>query len=178
MKKRLSVQKLVYAALCLALAIVLPFLTGQIKDFSKIFSPMHLPVMLCGLLCSWQYGLAVGLIAPILRSLCFGMPVMFPDAVCMAAELGTYGLITGLGRKILPKKIGYTYITLVFAMLCGRLILCLAKLAVAGLTDGSFALAMFWSSSVLKTVPGMILQLVLLPLILLALDKAGLTPKD
>ena len=176
--KRHSVQKLVYAALCLALAIVLPFLTGQIKDFSKIFSPMHLPVMLCGLLCGWQYGLAVGLIAPILRSVCFGMPVMFPDAVCMAAELGTYGLVTGLGRRFLPKKIGWTCVTLIAAMLLGRLVLCAAKLAVAGLTNGTFALAMFFGSSVLKTVPGMILQLVLLPLILLALDKAGLTPKE
>ena len=91
-----NTKKLVYSALFLALALVLPFLTGQIQTFGQMLAPMHLPVLLCGFVCGPVWGLAVGAVAPLLRSLLFSMPPMFPTAVAMAFELAAYGLFTGL----------------------------------------------------------------------------------
>ena len=86
-----NIQKLTYSALYLAIALVLPFLTGQIPQIGSMLCPMHIPALLCGFVCGWGWGLAVGFIAPLLRSVLFGMPDMFPTAVSMAFELAVYG---------------------------------------------------------------------------------------
>ena len=99
------IKKLVYSAVFLALCMVLPFLTGQIPEIGQALSPMHIPVLLCGFACGWPWGLAVGFIAPILRSLIFQMPAMWPNAVAMAFELATYGFCSGILFKVLPSKI-------------------------------------------------------------------------
>ena len=103
--KKQNLQKLVLSALFLSIGMVLPFLTMQIKEIGDSLLPMHIPVMLCGVLCGWQYGAAIGLMLPFLRSACFGMPPLYPNAVWMAAELLTYGLIIGLLYKKLPKNL-------------------------------------------------------------------------
>ena len=96
--KNQNTKKLAYAALFLALCLVLPMLTGQIPRIGSMLLPMHIPVLLCGLVCGWQYGAAVGFVAPLLRSVLFGMPPMYPVAIAMAFELLTYGLVR-LGRQ-------------------------------------------------------------------------------
>ena len=101
----LQVRRLTYSALCLALAIVLPFLTGQIPQIGSALCPMHIPVLLCGFLCGWPWGLAVGFIAPLLRSVMFGMPPMFPTALAMAFELAVYGGVSGFLYRKFPKTI-------------------------------------------------------------------------
>ena len=118
----LQIRKLTYAALFLALALVLPFLTGQIPEIGKALSPMHIPALLCGFLCGWPWGLAVGFIAPLLRSVLFGMPAMFPGAVAMAFELAVYGGLAGLLYRLLPRKKRNVYITLIVSMIAGRLV--------------------------------------------------------
>ena len=118
----LQTRKLTYAALFLALALVLPFLTGQIPEIGKMLSPMHIPVLLCGFLCGWPWGLAVGFIAPLLRSVLFGVPVMFPGAVAMAFELAVYGALSGLLYSILPRKTRSIYVTLIVSMIAGRVV--------------------------------------------------------
>ena len=80
----------------LALALVLPFLTGQLPQIGNMLCPMHLPVLLCGFLLGWPWGLAVGVTAPLLRSALFGMPPLYPVALAMCLELGCYGLVIGL----------------------------------------------------------------------------------
>lgn len=102
----LQIRKLTYAALFLALALVLPFLTGQIPQIGSALSPMHIPVLLCGFLVGWPWGLAVGFIAPLLRSVIFGMPVMVPGAVAMAFELAVYGLVSVFFTVCCPKRNG------------------------------------------------------------------------
>ena len=90
------VKNLVLSALFIAIGITLPFLTGQLKIIGKMLLPMHLPVMLCGLICGWQYGLICGIITPLLRSVLFGMPLLFPSAAAMSVELAVYGSVIGL----------------------------------------------------------------------------------
>ena len=107
MKKYNSLLKMILAAFFLALAYVMPFLTGQIPEIGSMLCPMHLPVLLCGFVCGAPYGLAVGLAAPVLRSLTLGMPPLFPVAFAMAFELAAYGLISGVLYRLFPKKKGY-----------------------------------------------------------------------
>ena len=97
--KHSALKNLVLSAMFLAIGIVLPFFTGQIPQIGKMLLPMHLPVFLCGLICGWQYGLAVGLILPVMRSSIFFMPAMFPTAIAMSFELAAYGAVAGFLSK-------------------------------------------------------------------------------
>ena len=171
----LQIRKLTYAALFLALALVLPFLTGQIPQIGSALSPMHIPVLLCGFLVGWPLGLAVGFIAPLLRSVIFGMPVMVPGAVAMAFELAVYGLISGILYRLLPKKKWSIYVTLIVAMLAGRVIWGIARLIIAGLSGNSFTWALFLAGAFTNAVPGIILHIILIPVIVMVLERAGLS---
>lgn len=160
--------------MCLALALVLPFLTGQIPQIGKALSPMHIPVFLCGFLCGWPWGLMVGFIAPLLRSALFGMPVLFPGAAAMAFELATYGFLSGLLFKLLPKKNRYIYVTLLISMVCGRFVWGAARYIFAGIQGTKFTFAAFVAGAVTNGVPGIVLHILLVPIIVMALEKAGL----
>ena len=168
---RNKLLKLIYAALMLALAYVMPFLTGQIPEIGAMLCPMHIPVLLCGFICGWPWGLAVGFVAPLLRSLTLGMPPLFPTAVCMAFELATYGAIAGLMHKLLPKKKPYIYCSLITAMLAGRLVWGAAMFICLGISGKGFTFAKFISGAVLEAVPGIIVQIVLIPIIVMVLDN-------
>ena len=168
--------KLTYAALCLALALVLPLLTGQIPQIGQMLSPMHIPVLLCGFLCGWQYGLAVGFVAPLLRYLIFGMPVILPMGLSMAFELAVYGLVCGLLYRSLPKKKINIYVSLITAMVCGRIVWGIVRLALAGVMHSEFTFKAFLAGAVTSAVPGIILHLLLIPVIVMALEKAKLVP--
>jgi thiamine transporter ThiT len=171
----LQIRKLTYAALFLAIAMVLPFLTGQIPEIGSMLSPMHIPVFLCGFICGWPWGIAVGFIAPLLRSVVFGVPVMFPGAVAMAFELAVYGGLSGLLYRILPRKKVYIYVTLVVSMLAGRAVWGIARLILAGLSGKSFTWAMFLAGAFTNAVPGIILHIVLIPVLVMAVERAGLS---
>ena len=171
----LQTRRLTYAALYLAIALVLPFITGQIPEIGSALCPMHIPALLCGFMCGWPWGLAVGLIAPLLRSVVFGMPVMFPGAVAMAFELATYGCISGLLYHLLPKKAWCTYAVLVISMIAGRVVWGIARLILAGLSGGSFTWALFIAGAVTNAIPGIILHLVLIPVLVIAMNRAGLS---
>ncbi len=170
--------KLVYSALCLALAMVLPFLTGQIPQVGQMLSPLHIPALLCGFLCGWPYGLAVGFIAPLMRSMIFTMPPMYPAAIAMAFEMAVYGMIAGLLYKRLPKKIPYIYVSLITAMIGGRIVWGIARFVLAGLGGSSFPIEMFIGGAFLEVIPGIILHIVLIPVIVMALRKANLIPNE
>lgn len=176
--KNKNLLKLTYAAVCLALCLVLPFLTGQIPQIGSKLLPMHIPVLLCGFLCGPVWGCAVGLIAPILRSLLFSMPPLFPTATAMAFELAAYGLLAGLFYRLLPKKTPYLYVALILAMIGGRLVWGLAQTVLMGMTGKSFTLTAFWTGAFANAWPGIILQLVLIPPVVAALKKAKLMPNE
>lgn len=164
-------MKLTVSALCLALAYVLPFLTGQIPEIGSMLLPMHIPVLLCGFLCGWKWGGAVGLTAPLLRSVTLGMPVLFPSALCMAFELATYGLVCGIMHKLLPKKAYYIYVSLVCSMIVGRIIWGAAMATCMGVKGGTFTFSAFIAGTVTNAIPGIIIQIVLVPILVMALDS-------
>ena len=170
-----NLNRLVFSALFLAIALVLPFLTGQIPQIGSMLSPMHIPVLLCGFLCGWPWGLAVGFIAPLFRSLLFGMPPMIPGAVAMAFELAVYGGVSGYLRRKLPRTKPAIYAVLIISMIAGRLVWGAARVILAGLSGSSFTWAAFLAGAVTNAVPGIILHLALIPILVMALERAGLS---
>ena len=149
-------------------------LTGQIPQIGSMLLPMHIPVLLCGLVCGWQYGAVVGFVAPLLRSVLFGMPPMYPVAIAMAFELLTYGLVIGLVyRRMAQKGAAGVYAALVTAMVAGRLVWGVAEVVLLGLDGKAFTVQAFLAGALLNAVPGIIVQLVLIPAVMAALQKAG-----
>ena len=169
--KKNKILKLAFASVFLALAYVLPFLTGQIQEIGSMLCPMHIPVLLCGFICGWPWGLLVGVVAPLLRSLTLGMPPLFPQAICMAFELAAYGAVAGLMYKILPRKKISVYGALIVAMAVGRLVWGAAMFVFMNLNGGVFTFAAFVSGAITNAIPGIILQIVLIPVIVMLLDN-------
>ena len=170
MKHQTKLLKMILAALFLALAYVMPFLTGQIPEIGSMLCPLHIPVLICGFICGWPWGLAVGFIAPLFRSLTLGMSPLFPTAFCMAFELAAYGAVTGLMHKLLPRKKPYIYCSLITAMIVGRLIWGCAMYICMGIAGGAFTFAAFLAGAFTNAIPGIIVQLVLIPVVVMILD--------
>ncbi len=169
-----EIKNLALAALFLALGLVLPFVTMQIKEIGKMLLPMHLPVLLCGIICGYRYGVIVGAVLPILRSLLFSMPKMFPDAPAMMFELATYGLVIGLVYLKLSGKKGRTLLSLLAAMVAGRIVSGIAKWVLVTAAGGAYTLEMYLAGAIFDAIPGLILQIVLVPTIVFALQRAKL----
>lgn len=169
--KNLSTKKLVLNALFIALGLVLPFLVGQIPQLGNMLLPMHIPVLLCGLICGWSSGFTVGFIIPILRSMLFGMPLMIPFAITMAFELAAYGFIAGLVYTLLSKKIISIYVTLVLAMIGGRMVWGIMSYLFYGLSATAFTWDIFMAGAFINALPGIVIQLVLIPIIIIALKQ-------
>ena len=165
-------KNMALSALFLAIGMVLPFLIMQIKEVGDSLLPMHLPVMLCGLVCGGWYGFAVGGTLPFLRGVCFGMPPLFPNAVWMAAELAAYGAVTGfLYKRFFKKQLWWLYGSLIAAMISGRIVWGIVKWALLTARGGTFTLQAFLVGGFADALPGIVLQLVLVPTIVKLLDK-------
>ena len=168
--------KITYTAVCLALCLVLPLLTGQIVAIGNALAPMHIPVLLCGFLCGWKYGAALGFVAPLIRFALFGMPPIMPTGVSMCFELAAYGLISGLLYVKLPKNNVFVYVSLIAAMLCGRAVWGVARFVISLIQGAPFTFQMFLSGAFITAVPGIICHIVLIPVIVFALRQAKLVP--
>lgn len=166
-----NTKKLVLSGMFIAIGIVLPFITGEIPEIGKMLCPMHIPVMLCGIFCGWQYGIVVGFVTPILRSILVGMPVMIPGGVSMAFELATYALVIAILYRLLPKKIYSIYIALIVSMVCGRVVWGIARLIIAGVINKPFTTGMFISGAITTAIPGIIVQLVLIPVLVILINR-------
>ncbi len=169
-----ALRRLTLAAMFLAIGLILPFFTGQIQQIGNMLLPMHIPVMLCGLVCGWQYGGLVGLILPPLRSLLFGMPILYPNALSMAVELAVYGLCIGFLYGLFKKQNVFTvYIALIPAMLIGRAAWGAIQALLLGLTETPFGMNAFLLYAFVNAIPGIILQLVLIPSVMVMLHVVG-----
>ncbi len=169
--------KLITGAFFLALTYLMPFLTGQIPEFGAKLCPMHIPVLLCGFICGWPMGLAVGFIAPLLRSIVLGMPPLFPTALCMAFELAAYGSIAGLTHRLFPHKKPYILCSLILAMVAGRIVWGISMFICLGISGGSFGLQAFVAAALTNAIPGIIVQIVCVPILVIVLEKIGLKQK-
>ena len=170
-----TTKKLVLSGLFVALGVILPILCHGIPNAGSVLLPMHIPVLLCGLICGWQYGLACGLLAPLLSSLITGMPPMaiLPSMLC---ELAVYGLLAGLFFQFIHtgKSLANVYISLIGAMLGGRIVYGVINALI--FRAGEYSLAVWATASFVTALPGIIIQLVLIPMVVLALRKAKLAP--
>lgn len=165
--KKNKIKELTLSAMFLALAFVMPFLTGQVPQIGSMLCPMHIPVLLCGFFCGAPWGLAVGFIAPILRSLTFGMPLLFPKAFCMAFELASYGFISGWLHH---KKIN-VYLSLLCAMVVGRFVWGITMYSCMNFDSSKFNMNTFLSGILLNSIPGIVLQIILIPILVITLEK-------
>lgn len=176
MQKMSNVKKSIITAVCIALCYVIPLMFHGIQNAGSIFCPMHIPVFICGLICGWQYGLLCGIAGPALSSALSGMP---PVAILpsMMAELAVYGTAAGLMMKLVRTKSTYAdlYISLIVAIVCGRVLAGLAKALI--FARGSYSMSAWIAGSVVTSWPGTVIQLVFIPTIVFALMKSHLIPE-
>lgn len=171
---RQHIQNLALAAMFMALGIVLPFFTGQIPQIGGMLLPMHLPVLLCGLICGWQYGGLVGFVLPLLRMTMFGMPPLL-TAVAMAFEMAAYGGIVGfLYNRSKWQCVVALYRSLITAMVAGRIVWGAVRVVMTGVAGQAFTWQIFMAGAFLNAIPGIILQLVFIPVLMVALDRTGM----
>ena len=174
MKAMNSIKRLTLSAVCVALCVVLPIAFHTIPDAGSVFLPMHIPVLICGMICGWPYGLICGLMGPLLSSVLTGMPPMafLPS---MMVECATYGLVSGLMLKFIRtgSTYGDLYIALVTAMLAGRVVSGIAK---ALIFSPGMAMSAWIAASFVTALPGIVIQLVFLPSVVLTLMKAKVIP--
>lgn len=166
-----SIRRLVMTALCVALGVVLPQALHAVPNAGNVLLPMHIPVLLCGLTCSWAYGLGCGVLTPLMSHLVTGMPpaAVLPAMVC---ELAAYGLISGLAAKYIHtgKRTLDIYIRLVSAMLLGRVVYGVTNALI--FRAGAYSMEVFLTAAFVTALPGIVIQLVLLPALILILEKA------
>ncbi len=175
--KHASLKNLVLSAMFLAIGLVLPFFIGQIPAVGKMLLPMHIPVLLCGLICGWQWGLGVGFVLPLLRSVLFSFPAMYPNAVGMAFELAVYGAVIGyLYARSKWQCVKALYKCLIPAMIAGRLVWGAVMIVLMGLGGSVFTWELFLGGAVLNALPGIALQLILIPAVMVLLDRTKLVP--
>lgn len=172
-KMRKQIQNIVLSAMLLAVGIVLPFFTGQIPQIGGMLLPMHLPVLVCGLICGWQYGGIIGFILPLFRYVLFGMPPM-PNGLAMAFELAAYGMIAGYLYSHSRWKCTFAlYRSLIIAMLGGRIVWGMVRIIMTGVAKEAFTWQMFLAGAFINAIPGIILQLIFIPALMLVLQKTG-----
>lgn len=170
--KNKAVENIVYTALFISLGIALPFVTAYVPSLGKMLLPMHIPVLLCGVICGTKYGLLCGGVLPIFRSLLLGSPLLYPDAIVMTLELVAYGFAIGILYSHLklkqPLKI---YACLICSMMLGRLVWAVARTVLWGLGGVDFSFKLFISIGFVNAFPGIVLQLLLVPTIVLLYEK-------
>lgn len=170
-------KKLTLSAMFTTLGLILPLLTGQVKEIGNMLLPMHIPVILCGIICGGSWGFVTGLILPFLRSLIFGVPTMMPTAVSMSFELSVYGAVSGiLYNHIFHANAIHIriYVTLIVSMLAGRCMWGISSFMLHTILQTRFTWHMFIAGALLNAIPGIILQLVCIPGIIYIINR--LTP--
>jgi hypothetical protein len=171
-----SVKKACIASICTALCYVLP-LAFHALGVGSAFSPMHIPVLLCGLICGWSYGAFCGIAGPVISSLLSGMPSTI-QLIYMVPELLTYGLVSGLLMKVIRTRHTYAdmYLSLIPAMILGRIVGGIAQAVFYISTAREYSVAIWASAYFIGSIPAIILHLVILPSMVMLLMKAHLIP--
>ena len=166
------VKKLTLTAMFLSLGIVLPMFFGQVPQIGSMLLPMHIPVFLCAFICGWKYSAPMSFVLPLLRTVLFSRPKMYPDAIAIAFELAVYALVAGLIYwSFFKKDMKAVYVSLISAMVLGRVVRIVVQMALLGLKGTPFTFSAVFSSVVIVGLPGIILQLIAVPLILFTFKR-------
>lgn len=174
MTKKHSIRHMVLAAFCLAICIMLPIVFGSVPVVNRRMLPMHIGVFLCAYVADRRWAAAVGFIAPLLKFVLTGVPVIYPTAIAMAFELATYGFICGLLNGLLPKKPGFIYVSLIAAMIAGRAVSGLVNMILLGMQGQAYTWQTFIAASVINAWPGIVMHIVLIPILIMSLRRAKL----
>lgn len=171
-----SVKKACICSICAALCCVLP-LAFHAVGLGAAFSPLHLPVLLCALLCGPVYGGFCGLAGAVVSCLLTSMPSPF-QLIYMIPEVCTYGVIAGWlsGRVHTGRVLPDLWLSLIPAMLLGRVVGGAVQAVLYLSTAREYSLALWAGGYLAGTLPGAALQLAVLPPLALALMRAGLVP--
>ena len=172
--KKINTTRLIYAAICIAIGILLPQINKMIPvaNIGAILSPMHIPVLLSGFLCGVPYAAFVGFILPLLNFTLTGMPPIYPIGLSMMFELAAYGMISAFLYKVTKNNL---WISLIGAMIGGRIVMGIANAILFGLAGKPYGFSAFISAAFVTALPGIIIHLIVIPAILYALKKAKLT---
>ena len=176
MNQMSSIKRATITAVCIALCYILPLVFHAVGAGS-VFSPMHIPVLLCGLICGCGYGVFCGIAGPVLSSVLSGMPTA-TQLIYFVPELMVYGFVTGLIMKLVHTKklLPDIYIALISAMLAGRIVGGIAE-ALFYLGSGqSFTVVAIAAGYFVTTIPGIIFHLIVVPVLVTILMKARLIP--
>ena len=155
-----QVKRIVIAAVCAALCIVLPMAFHSIPNAGATWLPMHIPVMISGLVAGPVAGAITGVLGPVLSSLLTGMPAA-PMVAPMTCELLTYGLVA-------------LYVSLIGAMLAGRVVNGVLRALI--FSPGAYTLEAWLAASFITSLVGIVLQLAVVVPIVVSLERAGLVP--
>ena len=178
MNNIIRIRRLCLAALFLSLGWLLPLITGQIQTIGNMLCPMHIPVFLCGLILGPIYGAVIGFITPLSRILIFGMPVFYPNGLCMAFELAIYGLVSGLLYKFLKKdRLTSIYFSLIPSMILGRIIWGISMYLCGLVSKNSFTWILFVYGAFINAWPGILIQLIIIPILIKSLIKSNILEK-
>ena len=163
-------------AACIAMCYVLPIAFHSV-GLGGALSPMHIPVLLCGLICGGGAGFLCGLVGPVLSSLLSGMPPMLM-LVRMIPELCVYGLVAGFAMKRLHtgSNTKDVYISMIIAMIAGRIVGGIATAVFFAVTSGVYSVALWFASYFVESIPGIVIHLVVVPVLVFSLQKARLIP--
>lgn len=167
----IKLKRICLSAMFFSMGVILPFFTAQLKEAGDSLLPMHIPVMLCGLICGAKYGFTVGFILPFFRAALFSMPPIYPNAVWMAFELATYGFVIGAIYNKKRDRVGWVYISLIIAMISGRVVWGISKTILLGIGGSSFTFTAFLIGGFADAFLGILLQLILIPSIMIILNK-------
>lgn len=165
-------KKLVVSALMLSIALILPFFTGQIPEIGNMLLPMHLPVLLSGFLLGGSGAMLVGAVAPLLRSMLWGMPVLFPKAITMSFELAVYGLVCGLIYSKSKKDTKAVFVSLISSMTAGRIVWGIVSTILYGMAGNTFTMTIFFTEAIINAVPGIVIQIIFIPILVATLKKS------
>ena len=176
MKQMTSPKRITLCAVCIALCYVLPIAFHGIA-LGSILSPMHIPVLLCGLVCGGGYGFICGVIGPVVSHLLSGMPPLMMLAR-MIPELCVYGLVGGIAMKYIRtgRNAADVYVSLILAMIAGRIVGGIATAIFYTVTSGVYSIALWATSYFVESVPGIVAHLIIVPALVLTLQKARLIP--
>lgn len=172
--KYTDIRSYIFTLVFVFLDVLVPWIYHQFHLAGPTFLPMHIFILLAGLLFGWRAGLIIGFLTPLASYAISGMPVLqiLPQIV---VELSAYGLVAGILREKFNLRAIWS---LIGAMISGRLALCLAVLSIYLIVGEMYSplgleanpLIVVWSV-IKQGWPGIVIQLVSIPIVIWLVGK-------